>query len=106
MAHPSEPPHLDAALRVALDALRRKADVRYAEVRFVDETQERLRVRDGRPEQVTTTTVLGGAVTVLAVVVVVSQEGRRRGAVPEAAEGAEEAYVPLERQGRSRSDST
>ena len=57
-------------------------------------------------EQVTTTTVLGGAVTVLAVVVVVSQESRRRGVVPEAAEGAEEAYVPLERQGRSRSDST
>jgi len=57
-------------------------------------------------EQVTTTTVIGGAVTVLAVVVVVSQEGRRRGVVPEAAEGAEEAYVPLERQGRSRSDST
>ena len=49
MAHPSEPPHLDAALRVALDALRRAGDVRYAEVRFVDETQERLRVRDGRP---------------------------------------------------------
>jgi TldD protein len=65
MAHPSEPPHLDAALRAALDALRRKGDVRYAEVRFVDETQERLRVRDGRPEQVTTTTSRGVAVRVL-----------------------------------------
>ena len=54
-------------------------------------------------EDVTLTTVVGGAVTVLAVFVVVSQEGRRRAIVPA---GAEEAYVPVERQGRSRSART
>ena len=54
-------------------------------------------------EDVTPTTVVGGAVTVLAVFVVVSQEGRRRVIVPA---GAEEAYVPVERQGRSRSART
>src|SRR5882672_11443918 len=44
----------DAAARAALASLRREADVRYAEVRFVDERTEKLRVRDGRPEQVAT----------------------------------------------------
>ena len=44
---------LDAALSAALATLKREPDVRYAEVRFVDEQSERLRVRDGRPEQVT-----------------------------------------------------
>ena len=55
-------------------------------------------------ERVTVTTALGGAITVLAVFLVVSQEGQRR--VSAVAAGAEEAYVPLERQGRSRSART
>ncbi len=65
MAHPTEPPHLDAALRAALEALRSARDVRYAELRFVDESVERLRVRDGRPEQVTRSASRGVAVRVL-----------------------------------------
>ncbi len=65
MAHPTEPPHLEGAMRAALEALRRADGVRYAEVRFVDETHERLRVRDGRPEQVTTSSSRGVAVRVL-----------------------------------------
>src|SRR3977135_942400 len=65
MSHPMESPALDGALRAALDGVRRATDVRYAEVRYVDESSERLRVRDGRPEQVTTTTSRGVGVRVL-----------------------------------------
>ena len=65
MSHPPEPPSLDAALRAALYLLERAQGVRYAEVRYVDEMSERLRVRDGRPEQVTTTTSHGVAIRVL-----------------------------------------
>jgi TldD protein len=56
---------LDASLRAALEALRKRAGVRYAEVRYVDETSERLRVRDGRPEQVTSGRSRGVGVRVL-----------------------------------------
>src|ERR1700735_4107343 len=42
----------DDALHAALAWLRKQPDVRYAEVRLVDDGGERLRVRDGRPEQV------------------------------------------------------
>lgn len=56
---------LDAALRAGLEAARAIHDVRYAEVRFIDETTERLRVRDGRPEAVTKSTSRGVGVRVL-----------------------------------------
>ncbi len=59
---PSSP---DAALRVTLDWLRKQSSVRYAEVRFVDARGERLRVRDGRPEQVTAEASRGVGIRVL-----------------------------------------
>jgi TldD protein len=59
---PSPP---DAALRATLDWLRKQPAVRYAEVRFVDTRGERLRVRDGRPEQVTAEASRGVGVRVL-----------------------------------------
>ena len=55
----------DAPLAAALDWLRRQPDVRYAEVRFVEGQGERLRVRDGRPEQVTAEASRGVGVRVL-----------------------------------------
>jgi len=55
----------DAALRAALAELRSAPDVRYGEVRFVDETTESLRVRDGRPEEVTSGVSAGVGVRVL-----------------------------------------
>ncbi len=55
----------EAALRAALDWLKRSPDVRYAEVRFVGESREKLRVRDGRPEQVTGGGTRGVGVRVL-----------------------------------------
>lgn len=57
---PPEPP-----LEAALAALRGEPDVRYAEARLVDETSERLAVRDGRPEQVTGETSRGVGIRVL-----------------------------------------
>jgi TldD protein len=56
---------VEEAMRAALDELRRAGDVRYAEVRFVSETTEKLRVRDGRPEQVATLRTRGVAIRVL-----------------------------------------
>lgn len=55
----------DAALAAAIAWLKRQPDVRYAEVRFVESAGERLRVRDGRPEQVTTEASRGAGVRVL-----------------------------------------
>ena len=55
----------DAPLHAALAWLRKQHDVRYAEVRLVDEGSERLRVRDGRPEQVTVEASLGVGIRVL-----------------------------------------
>ncbi len=55
----------DAALAAAIAWLRRQPDVRYAEVRFVESGGERLRVRDGRPEQVTTEASRGVGIRVL-----------------------------------------
>src|ERR1700679_1352253 len=52
-------------LDAALDELRQAPDVRYAEVRFVEERTERLRVRDGRPEQVASGESRGVGVRVL-----------------------------------------
>jgi TldD protein len=63
---PLDHPELTAAMRAALDELRRQPDVRYAEVRYVDETAEKLLVRDGRPERVTSSGSSGLAVRVLA----------------------------------------
>jgi TldD protein len=54
-------PPLEAALR----ALRGRSDVRYVEVRFVEERGERLRVRDGRPEQATAEASRGVGIRVL-----------------------------------------
>jgi TldD protein len=55
----------DASLHAALDWLRRQPDVRHAEVRFVENAGERLRVRDGRPEQVTAEASRGVGIRVL-----------------------------------------
>jgi TldD protein len=63
MPHPFASP--DAALQAALDELRRTPDVRYGEVRFVDETFESLRVRDGRPEEATSGVSAGVGIRVL-----------------------------------------
>ena len=56
----------DAALRATLDWLKKQPSVRYAEVRFVDTEGEHLRVRDGRPEQITAEASRGAAIRVLA----------------------------------------
>jgi len=64
MAFPTDDA-LDAALRATVEWLRRQPDVRYGEVRFVEDRGERLRVRDGRPEQVTTEASRGVGVRVL-----------------------------------------
>ncbi len=55
----------EALLRAPLALLKREPDVRYAEARYVDERAERLRVRDGRPEQVTTRGSRGVGIRVL-----------------------------------------
>ncbi len=65
MTHPTEPASLDPALHAALGRLSRERDVRYAELRFVSETSEHLRVRDARPEDISTATSRGVAVRVL-----------------------------------------
>jgi TldD protein len=65
MAASSDSARFEPVLRAALDRLTRERDVRYAEVRFVSESSERLRVRDLRPEQVTRTSSRGVAVRVL-----------------------------------------
>jgi TldD protein len=56
----------EPALRATLDWLKRQPGVRYAEVRFVDTETERLRVRDGRPEQITAGASRGAGIRVLA----------------------------------------
>ncbi len=56
----------EPALRAALDWLRKQPGVRYAEVRFVDTETEHLRVRDGRPEQITAGASRGAGIRVLA----------------------------------------
>jgi TldD protein len=56
----------DDALRATLDWLKKQPSVRYAEVRFVDTEGEHLRVRDGRPEQITAEASRGVAIRVLA----------------------------------------
>jgi TldD protein len=66
MAHPTEPASLDSALHAALARLARERDVRYAELRFVSESSERLCVRDLRPEDIATASSRGVAVRVLA----------------------------------------
>src|SRR5512142_314555 len=58
-------PAEEAALRAALDVLRRDPSVRYAEVRFVEEQNERLQVRDGRPETASTGGSRGVGIRVL-----------------------------------------
>jgi TldD protein len=55
----------DSAAREALASLQREGDVRYAEVRIVDERSEKLKVRDGRPEQVVTGESRGAGIRVL-----------------------------------------
>src|ERR1700722_10320418 len=57
MTSSNEPASLagvEPALHAALARLRREHDVRYAEVRVVAYTTERLRVRDLRPEDIAT----------------------------------------------------
>lgn len=53
------------AMRAVTAKLARDARVRYAEVRLVDDTSERLRVRDGRIERATSGHACGVAVRVL-----------------------------------------
>ncbi len=55
----------EPALLATLDWLKRQPSVRYAEVRFVDTEGEHLRVRDGRPEQITAEASRGVAIRVL-----------------------------------------
>ncbi len=55
----------EPSLHAALAWLRKQPDVRYAEVRFVESDGERLRVRDGRPEQATTEASRGVGIRVL-----------------------------------------
>src|SRR5277367_2601904 len=55
----------EPALEAAILWLKAQPDVRYAEARLVDESGERLRVRDGRPEQVTTEASRGAGIRVL-----------------------------------------
>jgi TldD protein len=55
----------DAPLHAALAWLRKQHDVRHAEVRLVESGAERLRVRDGRPEQVTAEASSGVGIRVL-----------------------------------------
>ncbi|HEV3188885.1 MAG TPA: TldD/PmbA family protein [Polyangiaceae bacterium] len=55
----------DDALLAPLAWLRKQPDVRYAEVRLVDDSGEHLRVRDGRPEQVATEASRGVGIRVL-----------------------------------------
>jgi TldD protein len=54
-----------SVLAAALAWLRKQPDVRYAEVRLVEENGEHLRVRDGRPEQASTETTRGVGIRVL-----------------------------------------
>jgi TldD protein len=56
----------DPPLEAALEALRRQPDVRYGEVRLVEERGERLGIRDGRPEQVASDGSRGVGIRVLA----------------------------------------
>jgi TldD protein len=65
MPSPLDPAAFDAVLRAGLEHARRAPGVRYAEVRFVSEASERLRVRDMRPEQVARTATAGVGVRVL-----------------------------------------
>jgi TldD protein len=58
-------PAEEAAMRAALDVLGRDPSVRYAEVRFVENRNERLRVRDGRPEQASAGGTRGVGIRVL-----------------------------------------
>jgi len=62
---PMLPANVEAALRVALSHLKRLADVRYAEVRYVAEETEKLRVKDGRPERAATARTRGAGIRVL-----------------------------------------
>jgi len=55
----------EAALRATIDALAKNPDVRYAEVRFVSDRSERLRVRDGGPEHASTGQTRGVGIRVL-----------------------------------------
>jgi TldD protein len=58
-------PSSEPALAAAIAWLRRQPDVRYAEARFVETEGQRLRVRDGRPEQVTAEASRGAGIRVL-----------------------------------------
>jgi TldD protein len=55
----------EEAMRGALHRLSKERDVRYAEVRFVDGTIERIGLRDLRPEVVTTSRTRGVGIRVL-----------------------------------------
>ncbi len=56
----------EAALLSTLERLKREGALRYAEVRYAGEKNERLRVRDGRPEQASTGASRGVGIRVLA----------------------------------------
>lgn len=64
--HSAEDLRALSALREGLAWLERQPDVRYAELRFVDELRESLRVRDGKVEAVQESDGRGVAVRVLA----------------------------------------
>lgn len=58
-------PAISALLQGALAELRKSPDVRYGEVRYVEDSSETLRVRDGRPERISSGQSRGIAVRVL-----------------------------------------
>jgi TldD protein len=65
MSTESAPASPRPALAAALAWLKKQPDVRYGEVRFVEDAGQRLRVRDGRPEQVATESSHGAGIRVL-----------------------------------------
>ena len=59
-------PRIRAIAEAALDRARRDGDIEYAEVRWVDERNERLRIRDGAPDGISEFSSSGFGVRVLA----------------------------------------
>src|SRR5687767_8753340 len=59
-------PHVRALAEVALERARRDTDIAYAEVRWVDERSERLRIRDGAPDGISEYSSKGFGIRVLA----------------------------------------
>src|SRR6185503_4173472 len=59
-------PRIRALAEAALDRARRDGDITYAEVRWVEERGERLRIRDGAPDGISEYSSSGFGIRVLA----------------------------------------